>query len=55
MSANLQSSYAVLTHQSVGKLVKVLHSYIFEQIHIGNYKEWLHPKEHAEPKQARKA
>ena len=43
----IRSSIAFLiyriTHHSVGKLVKVLHIYIFEQIRIRNDKEWLHP------------
>ena len=45
----------IITHQSVGKLVKVLHSYIFEQIRIRNDKEWFHPKEHAETQGTRNA
>ena len=44
-----------ITHQSVGKLVKVLHSYIFEQIRIGNDKEWFCSKEHAETQETRNA
>ena len=45
----------IITHHSVGKLVKVLHSYVFEQIRIGNDKEWFRPKEHAETQGARNA
>ena len=37
-----------IAHHSVGKLVKVLHSYIFEQIYIRNDIEWLLPKEYAD-------
>ena len=45
----------IITHHSVGKLVKVFHSYILEQIRIRNDKEWFHPKEHAETQGARNA
>ena len=42
------SACYTVTHRSIHKLVKVLHSYIFEQIHISNDIHWFHPKEETE-------